>query len=85
MSKPVDVDTYDSLFELDSTIRKHLWNTERALLVSFKLAILSIPKDIDMFVNIVVMRSSLGIVPDVIIINTLLFLSPHLIVVGLIL
>ena len=53
------------------------------MLVSFKLAILSIPYDVDIFVNLVIMGSSLGVLPDIIVFNTLLFLSPQFLVVGL--
>ena len=85
-SKPTDVDTlvYNSLLESYGTICKHLHYLERALLVSFKLAILSIPyKDEDIIVNLVIMGSSLGVLPDVIVLYTFLLLGPHFSVVGL--
>ena len=84
-SKPVNVKAfvYDSLLEPDGTIWKHLRNAVRALLISFMLAILSISQDVSILINLVVMRGSLGILSDIIIYDTFLFLSPHLLVVGL--
>ena len=84
-SKPADVKTFvnDSLLEPHGAICKHLRDSERALLVSFKLAILSIFNDVYVIVNLVIMGNSLGVFPDVIVFNTLLFLSLHLLVVGL--
>lgn len=63
---------YDSILELHGTIDKHLCNKVGALLVLFKQYCPSL-KNVDTIVHLVIIRNSLGVLLNIVLIYMLLF------------